>query len=161
MKRRLLLMAGAGVLILAFHAGYSVSHAQRIAAKWAPSDQPPALSLYITSGDIFLGLSYALAGAFTAYALTRTLDGRKAGVAGAVGGFTLTGLLYFGGCFLIGCCGSPMLGVYLGLFGGRFLGVTKPLVLILTALSVALGWWWLERRAKKGAPCCGDDNCHA
>lgn len=161
MKKRLLLMAGAGILILALHSGYSVWHAQRIAAKWASPDHRAFLSAYVAGGDIFLGLSYALAGAFTVYAILRTLDGRRTGVAGAVGGITLTGVLYFGGCFLIGCCGSPMLPVYLGLFGSRFLGVTKPLVFGLTILSVIGGCWWLERRRRKASPCCDDEDCRA
>jgi len=43
-----------------------------------------------------------------------------AGAAG--GGVTLLGALMAGGCFLIGCCGSPMLAVYLSLFGAKGLG---------------------------------------
>jgi hypothetical protein len=35
----------------------------------------------------------------------------------AIGGFSLTGFLVATGCFLVGCCGSPMLVVYLNLFG--------------------------------------------
>lgn len=160
MKRRFLLVAVVAVLILALHAGYSAWHARHIAARWASSGRSPVLSLYVTGGDIFLGLSYALAGAFTAYALARWLEGRKAGVAGTIGGVTLTGILCVGGCFLAGCCGSPMLPVYLGLFGSRFLGVTKPLVLALTSLSVALGWWWMEKRGRKARCRCAGESCH-
>lgn len=159
MKRRAPILAGAAVLILAIHATYSAWHAHHLTARWALSDQPPALAFYLKDGDIFMGLSYALAGAFTAYALARTLEGRKAGVAGTVGGLTLTGALYFGGCFLIGCCGSPMIGVYMGLFGSRFLGATKPLAFVLTALSVAVGWWCLERRAKRNSSLCCEEEC--
>lgn len=161
MTRRFFLPFAVAILVLAAHAGYTLWHANRIAAQWASARPPAGPSSYISSGDVFLGLSYALAGAFTAYALLRTLEGRRSGTAGLVGGVTFTGLLYIGGCFLIGCCGSPMLPIYLGLFGSKFLGVTKPLVFGLTVLSVAGGWWWLERRAKKCAPCCADDNCHA
>ena len=160
MTRRLLIPAAAAVLVLALHAAYAVWHAHRVTARWALSDQPNVLFSYLSSGDLFLGLSYALAGAFTTYALLRTLEGRRSGTAGLVGGVTLTGLLYVGGCFLIGCCGSPMLPIYLGLFGSKFLGVTKPLVFGLTVLSVAGGWWWMERRSRKTASCCEGCNYH-
>src|SRR5208283_3790556 len=46
----------------------------------------------------------------------------------AAGGLTLLGALMAGGCFLIGCCGSPMLAVYLSLFGAKALGLGKPLM---------------------------------
>ena len=83
-----------------------------------------------------LGISYALAGAFTIYAFLKFLNNRKkTGIAGMIGGLTLPGALYGGGCFLLGCCGSPMLAVYLGLFGSSFLGFTKPFILITTIRS--------------------------
>ena len=51
-----------------------------------------------------------------------------------------------GGCFLIGCCGSPMLAVYVTLFGSRALGVGKPLTALVTLVSVDCGYWCLSRR---------------
>jgi len=72
-----------------------------------------------------------------------------------VGGVTLTGILYVGGCFLLGCCGSPMLTVYLSLFGSSFLGITKPLVATITTVSVVIGYFWIEKKSKS---CCeGND----
>ena len=61
----------------------------------------------------------------------------------------LTGILYIGGCFLLGCCGSPMLAVYLSLFGSSFLGFTKPLVATITTVSVINNWTFLDRKEKQ------------
>ncbi len=61
---------------------------------------------------------------------------------------TLVGVLYGAGCFLIGCCGSPMLAVYLSLFGASVLGFLKPLVAIVTTLSVVASAIVIVRRAR-------------
>ena len=42
-----------------------------------------------------------------------------------------------------------MLPVYLGLLGPKFLGVTKPLMFVLTVLSIAVGYAWMIKRARK------------
>jgi len=62
-----------------------------------------------------------------------------------------------GGCFLIGCCGSPMLAVYLSLFGAKALGLGKPLMALVTLVSVSCGYWFLSRRFTRGSDCIG--NC--
>ena len=93
-----------------------------------------------------MGLSYSMAGAFTMYSFFTFSGNRKAGAAGVFGGMTLTGIIYFGGCFLIGCCGSPMLPVYLGLFGASFLGLAKPIVFGVTLVSVAFGVYSLKKK---------------
>lgn len=49
-----------------------------------------------------------------------------------------------------------MLGVYLGLFGAKALGIGKPLMAAVTVLSVTWGYWYLRR--KSAAACC-DKNC--
>ncbi|NIA31624.1 MAG: hypothetical protein GWP06_17160 [Actinobacteria bacterium] len=106
-----------------------------------------------------LGISYALAGAFTIYAFLKFQSNRKKpGIAGMIGGLTLTGALYGGSCFLLGCCGSPMLAVYLGLFGPSFLGFTKPIILITTIFSLFIGFWWIEKKTKE-CSCVDKDNC--
>ncbi len=114
------------------------------------------LPTYLSSGSIWLGLSYGLAGASATFCLLRLYEYRKRAVAGAVGGVTGVAVLYLGVCFLTGCCGSPMLAVYLSLFGARFLGITKPLVFGVTTLSVLVGYVWVTRKA--GDPCaCSAD----
>lgn len=121
------------------------------------------LQSYISSGSYWLGYSYALSLAFAAVAFRRFRE-QRAGAARnlAIGSVTLTGVLAFTGCFLIGCCGSPMLAIYLSLFGAAFLPFAKPLVAGMTTLSLIAGWLWMTRRASRSAsagvacgPACG------
>ncbi len=71
----------------------------------------------------------------------------------AVGGITLSGFLVAAGCFLVGCCGSPMLGVYLSLFGARFLPLAKPLIAAVTTLMIAAAAVWMKCRTRQpGSP---------
>ena len=139
------------ILIFLVHAMYSIWKTSQISRQWIQLESLSLLSLYFKQQDFLLGFSYALALAFTTYALLKFLQNRREGVAGLVGGVTLTGILYIGGCFLLGCCGSPMLAVYLGLFGSSFFGFTKPLIAIITTLSVVIGYFWIEKKDKK---CC-------
>ena len=118
---------------------------------------PFGLGAYWRGQDYFIGFSYALGASFTAWALTRCIAFRQAWVAAggaAVGGITLVGVLMAGGCFLIGCCGSPMLAIYVSLFGSRALGVGKPLTASVTLVSVSCGYWCLSRRLAHGDVCC-------
>ena len=108
---------------------------------------------YFASDGIWLGLSYAVAAAFTVHALAQFRQNRKSAAAGAAGGAVMLGALYAAGCFLLGCCGSPMLAVYLGLFGARGAGLAGPLVFAITLLSVGLGWRLMKR---KTVCACGD-----
>jgi hypothetical protein len=131
--------------------------AARTASLWGtPSGGAYAAGVraYLSSGDWWLGLSYGLSAAFVTYAFIRLRAGQTAGAAGMAGGLSLIGVLYFAGCFLLGCCGSPMLIVYLSLFGASFLGFTKPLVFALTVASITLGYLWMERRAKAACAAC-------
>jgi len=92
---------------------------------------PLGLGAYWRGQDYFIGFSYALAAAFATWALSRSIlfrQGRTVTAGAAAGGVTLLGALMAGGCFLIGCCGSPMLAVYLSLFGAKALGLGKPLI---------------------------------
>ncbi|GIW86398.1 MAG: hypothetical protein KatS3mg108_0722 [Isosphaeraceae bacterium] len=100
---------------------------------------------YLDAGNQWLGLSYAASGAFAAWCFARLLRQRREAVAASAGGLTLSGVLVAGVCFLTGCCGSPMLPLYLGLLGPKFLSVTKPLAFAITLLSIALGYAWMLR----------------
>ena len=108
---------------------------------------------YMESGSYWFGYSYALCIAFVVmaahrYVLTRCrTTGRM-----AIGGLSLTGGLAVFGCFLIGCCGSPMLIVWINLFGARFLPLAKPLVAAVTTCSIAVAWFWIHRRSKQAHP---------
>ena len=118
---------------------------------------PLGLGAYWRGQEYFIGFSYGLGASFAAWALTRCISFRRVRVAAggaAVGGITLVGVLMAGGCFLIGCCGSPMLAVYVSLFGSRALGVGKPLTALVTLVSVSCGYWCLSRRHADCGVCC-------
>jgi hypothetical protein len=152
MRRKLFYPILAFFTVFALHAAYSIRQAAYISRQWVQLEEVDQFASYLARQDYFMGLSYAIASAFTIYAIMRVAGGRK-GWAGVIGGGALTGLFYFGGCFLLGCCGSPMLVVYLNFFGASFLGFTKPLTLLLTVISVVIGYFWMEKRAKKNATC--------
>lgn len=116
------------------------------------------LGPYIQAQDYFTGFSYALGAAFAIWAVSQFIRQRRtAFAAGAVGSVTLVGVLMAAGCFLIGCCGSPMLGVYISLFGAKALGAGKPLMALITMLSTGCGYFFLCRRFAKGG--CVDGCC--
>ncbi len=116
------------------------------------------LGAYLQAQDYYTGFSYALGAAFAAWAIGRFLRSRQAAMAaGAAGSITFVGILLAAGCFMIGCCGSPMLGVYLGIFGGKALGVGKPLMALVSLFSVGVGYWYLSRRTRKEL--CLDSSC--
>lgn len=103
------------------------------------------LDLYLDGQNYWLGYSYALSLAFVSNALGhywQTHSRTSGGI--AIGSLSFTGALALTGCFLIGCCGSPMLIVWLNLFGAAFLPFTKPLMAVITTISVAGAWWWLR-----------------
>lgn len=101
---------------------------------------------YLDSRSYYIGFSYALALAFAAVALRRYRERRLCGARNlAVGGITLSGFFAIAGCYLLGCCGSPMLAVYMSLFGAAFLPFAKPLVAALTVVFISVAWWRLNR----------------
>lgn len=103
------------------------------------------LNRYVETQSYWLGFSYGLSLAFAAAALRRYREERLCTARTcAIGGLTLSGFLAVAGCYLLGCCGSPMLGVYLSLFGAAFLPFTKPLVAVLTAVFIGGSWWWMN-----------------
>ncbi len=113
---------------------------------------------YLQGQDYCMGFSYALSAAFAVWAIGKFLRSRQTAMAaGAAGSITFVGVLMAAGCFMIGCCGSPMLGVYLGIFGAKALGFGKPLMALVSLASVGVGYWYLSRRAKKEI--CLDTSC--
>lgn len=106
-------------------------------------------SRYVRAQSYWLGYSYALSLAFAAVALRRYRKHRMCAARNlAIGGVTFSGVLAVAGCFLVGCCGSPMLGVYLSLFGATFLPLAKPFVAGLTTVIIALSYWWMRRHIR-------------
>jgi len=144
-----------GVLVLvavfAGHAGFLLWRTQHVAAHWVTLEQRVPTSAwrqYLDRQDYYVGYSYALAAAFTAFAVTLSLERRRRSLGGVAGGFTLMGVMYGAGCFLIGCCGSPMLGIYLSVFGGKILGLLKPLMAAITTVAVLVSGAIVLRRAR-------------
>lgn len=110
--------------------------------------QESRLNRYIGQSEYWLGLSYGLAGAFALFCFMRAIRLRRESLAASAGGLAFGGLLWAGICFLVGCCGSPMLPIYLGLLGPQFLGVTKPLTFALTVISILIGYRLMLKRSK-------------
>jgi hypothetical protein len=141
--------------VFAAHFGFHAWQEAQVASQWVVLDtveRPSAWSRYVERQDFYLGYSYALAAAFTIFAVLSGLQERRRKVGGILGGVTLIGGLYAAGCFLIGCCGSPMLVVYLSLFGSAFLGAIKPIIAGITTLSIALSGLYMIRRSRRA--CC-------
>ncbi|MDI6782685.1 MAG: hypothetical protein QME64_01155 [bacterium] len=154
MRKKIIYPSVTFIGVFIFHVLYSIWTGSRSSRQWMQVEEINFLSLYFVRQDYFLGVAYALAGAFTIYAGLKCLESYKTSVTGVLGGVTLSALLYFGGCLLLGCCGSPLLTVYLSLFGSSFLGFTKPIVLTLTLTSVVIGYFWIEKKTKKSIRCC-------
>ena len=109
---------------------------------WADNFNPSAnfWQRYLLSQDYFVSFSYALSASFAVWATARFLYfRRRAAAVGALGGVSLVAFLPAAGCFLIGCCGSPMLPIYVSLFGSKAAGIGKPLMALITLASVGLG----------------------
>lgn len=156
MTRKTVLICGlVFAAVFAGHFGYLAWREARVAAQWVAVEgaaRPSALARYIERMDFYLSYSYALAAAFTVFAAMLAFQQRRREVGGILGGVTLMGGLYAAGCFLIGCCGSPMLAVYASVFGASLLGAMKPIVAGVTTLSVVLSGVYLIRRSRR--PCC-------
>ncbi len=150
-----LIVTGAFLVILAGHFFYVTRDvaSSTTDGPWASVefDQPKEsrLARYTAPGEYWLGFSYGLAGAFAAFAMTRAIRMRRESLAASAGGLAAGGLVWASVCFFVGCCGSPMLPVYLGLLGPKFLGITKPLTFALTVISIAIGYRLMLGRTKK------------
>lgn len=108
---------------------------------------------YIEAQNYWLGFSYALSLAFAAVALRRYREQRRCASRNlAIGGVTFPGFLAVAGCYLLGCCGSPMLAVYLSLFGAAFLPLAKPLTALMTVVFISGSWWWMNRAQPVSEP---------
>lgn len=122
-------------------------------SRWAevPGGGGTWLQTYLDGGSYWLGYSYGIALAFAAAGLRRYREQRLAASRNlALGALSVSGVLAVAGCYLLGCCGSPMLAVYLSLFGATFLPWAKPLVATLTTASLLVAWYFSLRCARVG-----------
>lgn len=111
---------------------------------------------YVKEQEHFLGISYALSFAFMAFAFLKFKENRKNALKAAIGGGLLAVILWFL-CFLLGCCGSPMLIVYLNLIGLSNLKVSKLALLVMTIIFIGIGYIWLIKKSSK--VCCNGKPC--
>jgi uncharacterized membrane protein YozB (DUF420 family) len=121
---------------------------------------PSWLAQYLQAQDYWMGVSYGMSGAFVAWMLRRWREHRRRIARNAaIGGLSLGGVLAVAGCFLTGCCGSPMLALYVGFLGTWFLPLAKPLCTVLTFLLLLVGWWWVSRKLSAAARLCTAPGC--
>lgn len=145
----------AGLAALGAHIAWSVRVPDGPYRAWGVVAPPlgERLGTYLSGGAAWLGGSYALSAAFTVYALFVFRESRTKAVAGTVGGLAIMGALYGLGCFALGCCGSPMLPLYLAFFGGKWFGMSGPVMFALTVVSIGAGILVLRRN--RGCACVG------
>ncbi|MBI5706424.1 MAG: hypothetical protein HZC36_05485 [Armatimonadetes bacterium] len=146
------------VIVLAGHALYVRQVSAAPTSGWDDAGLTDngwlGLGAYLGGKEYLMGLSYALGAAYGVWSIGVMIRARQAAAtAGAAGSITLVGVVMALGCFLSGCCGSPMLGVYASMFGAKALGVGKPIMLGVTVLSVLGGWLYMRRKCP--SPCCG------
>jgi hypothetical protein len=118
---------------------------------WADSFNPSASfwQSYVNGQDYFVSFSYALSAGFAVWAAARFIySRRRAAALGAVGGVSLVTLLAAAGCFIIGCCGSPILVIYVSLFGSKAAGIGKPLTALISLISVGAGYLYVVRHSE-------------
>jgi hypothetical protein len=102
---------------------------------------------YMDSQNYWFGYIYSICFAFIAVSLRIYKEVRcKTSPKLAFSGMTFTGIIAATGCFVIGCCGSPMLVVWINLFGVKFLPFAKPLLALLTTVSIGIALWWMRRK---------------
>ena len=127
---------------------------------WADNFAPPVSFWqgYIISQDYFVSFSYALSASFAVWATARFVySRRRAAAIGALGGVSLVTFLAAAGCFLIGCCGSPMLPIYISLFGSQAAGIGKPLMALISLISIGGGYLYVVRRPE--CRCADPETC--
>lgn len=157
--------------VVAIHMAWSALFPERnpLQDRWATVDDAAPgswLDAYLDSKSYWLAYSYALSFTFAAILLRRYRETRACSTRNAaVGGATFSGVLAVAGCYLIGCCGSPMLVVYLNLFGATFVPLAKPLVAGLSTATVLAMHWRVSRSeralvgASPSAESCSGGNC--
>jgi hypothetical protein len=113
---------------------------------------------YMISQDYFVSFSCALSASFAVWAVARFVYLRRRSAAiGAFGGVSLVTFLAAGGCFLIGCCGSPMLPIYVSLFGSNAAFIGKPLMALISLISIGGGYLYILRRQE--CNCTNPETC--
>ncbi len=153
--RRLLLPISVFAAVWIFHYVFLTLFPEgaSIQAQWLSVEGHPTLSVwgrYVASRSYYLSYTYALSLSFAATTYRRYREKQSCTTRRvALGGIGISGILSVGGCFLLGCCGSPMLGVYLSMFGASFFPFAKPLVAGISTLMLLIAWIWVRRKEKQ------------
>ena len=154
-----LLGPAAFVTVFVAHVLYFRYLTSAVQKDWADNFNPSAnfWQSYVASQDYFVSFSYALSASFAVWATARFVYYRRRVAAiGAFGGFSLVTFLAAAGCFLIGCCGSPMLPIYISIFGSQAAGAGKPLMALISLLSIGGGYLYVRRTA---CHCADPETC--
>jgi len=118
------------------------------------------LQKYIVEQEYFLGVSYALSVTFMVFSFLKYKENKKNALKAGLGSGLLAVVLWFS-CFFFGCCGSPMLIVYLNLFGLSTLKIPKLALLIMTVIFIGIGYFCCLKRPSKcfcnGGTCKEDE----
>lgn len=126
-----------------------------VQSRWAevPTTDHSWLKTYLDEGSYWLGYSYGISLTFAIIGIRRYREQRLAASRNfALGSVSFSGVLAVVGCYMLGCCGSPMLAVYLSLFGAAFLPWAKPLVAVLTTITLMIGWQFALRCTRAAEP---------
>ncbi len=104
---------------------------------------------YLRLQEYYLGFSYAVSLAFAVFAFMKFKEYRKKAIGAGIGASAWVIALWTLGCFLVGCCGSPIWIIYINLLGISMLEIPKWLIAIITLVMVSLGYLWLNRKLPK------------
>lgn len=160
-RAALIFSAWVGLAVFAGHGWLTMYQAVDAAAsRWAevsPLGFGERFSNYFDAGGFWLGYCYGVAAGFGLWSVLDWLMRRRQGVL-AAGGVTFSGAIAAFACFMTGCCGSPMLGVWIGIFGAASAPFLGPAAALLTTVSVAFlaVGVWRRRRTECGGKAC---NC--
>lgn len=133
-----------------------------IQTQWVSFDPPPlsAWQRYFSTQAYFISYAYSLSFAFAVISFRRYRENQICSrTTLGITGLGLSGLSSLGACFFAGCCGSPMLSVYLSFLGTKFLPFAKPLVALLTTVMVGGAWYW-SRVKRRLAIATTSENCN-
>lgn len=139
---RVLLPIVTVLAVNAVHFALTTAPAPAVSASpWAALPPPSTagrFDAYLANGGLWLGYCYGVAAAMALMAVVFFANRRaRSGQGAFFGGITLSGVLAGSACFMTGCCGSPMLAVWVGLLGAAaapWLGPFAALVSTVTAV---------------------------
>ncbi|MEK6563675.1 MAG: hypothetical protein AABZ65_01445 [Candidatus Omnitrophota bacterium] len=113
------------------------------------ADGAGRLAAYVRLQEYYLGFSYAVSLTFAAFAFMKFKECKRKAFSAGIGIGAWTVILWTAGCFLSGCCGSPMWMVYFNLLGISMLKIPKWSIAGISLAMVSLSYLWLIRRSPK------------